>query len=319
MKKLRDLDSLKFSKQENLIIDNLLKEFYSNNKRMFEPSKKFWDVVKMYMDKYVNSNGNLQTSISYFVERDTSFLFNNKDNTKNVYHGAEVIYNDAVWDVFSKKNYPTLNIKQLKDYINRVGSTAFLRYEEGVKMVDLIEKNSDIITNILKMDIQKRIGNNFKGIYAYCGLDIDLPYQLGGDWLLIEPDYQYKDYDQRIKNEIRFGKKGLDSGRLKISHSNILEGKNISDDVNNYDPDILIMKCPTPGAEEKDLLDFYKKLIKKDTLLLSDSEIKMGNFELIENIVGKTNLKKLKSERPIFFAGSLRYPVREFQMYLMKK
>ena len=211
-----------------------------------------------------------------------------------------------------------MDIESLNEYVYHLERCAGLKYEIGGFFVDIMEKNSDVITNILKMDFEKRIGKNFKGIYTYCGFDVDLPYQLGGDWLLVEPDYMDKDYESRIKNEMRFGKEGLDNGRLEISHSDVLKSKNIPNDVNDYNPDVLIIKCPTPGAEE-DLLEFYNKFIKKDTLLLSDSKIKMDNFVLIDNIAGRKNLKKLKSERPIFLAASLRYPVREFQMYVINK
>ena len=311
---MKNLFEVNLSESERERVNTLINELERNNKKLLEPSKNFWDYLRRYLDDCINSNK--VENLDDYLEKNTSFLIDNSKHTKKMDYSAYPINFPS--DVFTKKNYPNLDEDYIEETIFYLQSSAGLKLDIANKCFDLMKRNSELITEICKIDVNKRLGNNYKGIYAYCGLDVDLIYKLGGKWLLIEP-FDAQDYKKRLHSETKFGKKAVREGRMIISNLSFLDREIIPRYFKNVDPNVILIKCPTPGAKYYDLVNFYKKIINKDTLIISDIKLKDKNMLPINNITGKEGLKKLYSVQPLDFVGSFMYPVLNFQFYILKK
>lgn len=293
--------------------DKYIQEVYSNNKilsSIYNKSKdKFWKLFEEYAQK----------NLFRFEDRDLSYLDDFYElvqkKTDFIKGGGEYsvsIYNQYGFDSWHVNNTAI-----------KLGAEFCFKKEIGIKLKELMKKNSELLANLCKIDLEARLGKHFKGVYPYSGLDIDTPYSIGGEWLLIEPSYIQEggtayDFKKRIEEDTVFGKKVLEEGKVKITHSPILEQKTLSEDIKSFIPDVILIKKPTPGAEYKDVVSFYEKFVSKDTLVIADKKLESHNMVPIKNLVGMKRIEILESEMPIISSGLPNYPLTRFRMYILK-
>ena len=108
-----------------------------------------------------------------------------------------------------------------------------------------------------------RFGENFHGIYPFCGLDVLTPYLLGGNWLLF--DDSWNDYQTQIpKYQIPYFEEALNSDQIRIIERSVDDSK---EEVINFKPKVVLIKYAGEGNYER-IFDFLTRNYTDSSLLI---------------------------------------------------
>lgn len=137
--------------------------------------------------------------------------------------------------------------------------------EFGKKINDIYDLRvySEKLCFLCSIILNMRCGEDFHGIYPFCGLDVPTPYLLGGNWLLF--DDSWSDYQTEIpKYQIPYFEEALNSGRIRIIERSVDDSK---EEVIKFKPNIVLIKYAGEGNYER-IFDFLARNFK-DTPFLS--------------------------------------------------
>lgn len=138
--------------------------------------------------------------------------------------------------------------------------------ELGKKIKDRhdLKVYSERLCFLCSIILNLRYGENFNGIYPYCGLDVLTPYLLGGNWLLF--DDSWSDYQTEIpKYQIPYFKEALNSDRIRIIERSIDDSK---EEVRKFKPQIVLIKYAGTEGNYERIIDFLTRIIKDSPLLI---------------------------------------------------
>jgi len=334
----KNLDICNLSQEKSEHRDYLIQELDKNNSQIKAPVEHFWNVVRNILKQ--------QLPIINYFEHSPEWRREISENTDYMLLRDDEQRSSPVNINFNPFPIPD-NMKHFENlltndrYFMDLANYCYLKNKTATKVASLQQRNPVILTKLCAIDLEARVGLNFRGIYAYAGLDIDLPYQLGGEWLIIEPNWPYGDYAESIRGETNFGRQGILEGRIKTSTSQILEdeiyfrignqsfeknkgrrapinNRNLDPKIAEYTPEVALIKIPTPQAEYKEVLSFYKTLLHEDTLLISDTILDDKSLSPIFNLVGKKGLEELRSHAPSRGLGGPICQFNKFRMYIFK-
>ncbi len=221
----------------------------------------------------------------------------------------------------------------------RISLEDFFYSSENKHYIKLQQESSEILTQLLALDVEARIGTDFIGHYPHIGIDVDLPYQVGGRWVAIEPFILPKKltYEQVLEKETRFGKKFLEEKRLIIVRSNILrkaspkekkllekKGETLNyvpieraDPIlKKYPPDVVLIKVPAPWNTHYEVLRFYQDFVTKPTLIISDVSLEHKQLKPLKNIAGLSKVDRIGAIRD-YGSNKPVYPLCLFFMYVL--
>jgi len=339
MNDLLVLEEAHLSEENIRLRDDLLANLEKNNLQISAPRRRFWKVLLDFFDEESDDY-----SWEKRIENETEYLYaptNEQIYEKRINEDGLEVYCKRVnetarplpvpKELFRRRGYSGSELSKLINLAEDIARDSYLRIEVSNKLDCLVETNSEILASICRIDLETRIGKNFRGVYPYCGLDVDFPYMMGGYWLLIEPEYTIlgkepiskKKKERFIRRYTKYGEKALKEGRIKLTNSKILNQRRLKRDARKFIPDVILLKCPTPGAEYSDLLEFYKKFVKKNTIIISDTKLEEDFLVPINNIAGERGLNKISTEEHssmpgLLTLGASRYPAKSLQFYLLK-
>jgi hypothetical protein len=137
--------------------------------------------------------------------------------------------------------------------------------EFGKKVKDRhdLRAYSERLCSLCSIILNLRYGENFNGIYPFCGLDVLTPYLLGGNWLLF--DDSWSDYQTEIPNyQIPYFEEALNSDRIRIIGRSVDDSK---EEVIKFKPKIVLIKYAGEGNYEH-IFDFLTRTFKDSPLLI---------------------------------------------------
>jgi len=142
--------------------------------------------------------------------------------------------------------------------------------------------------------LKKRFGDDFNGIYPFCGLDVLTPYLLGGNWLLF--DESWSDYQTEIpKYQIPYFKEALNSDRIRIVERSV---DNSKEEVIKFKPNIVLIKYAGEGNYER-IFDFLTCISKKSPLLIISCVSRQLEKYINESSAYQLSLVKIGSMKEI--------------------
>jgi len=300
--------------------DRIIHELNQNNIKLKTPISQFWDISRYILknSKPIRKEFEHIPEWRRMISENTVYLLLNNDEQLHepVYRTVNPVpVPDDIPIVFG-------NLVSSKDQFGYLAMNSCMKKETAKKLERLFKRNIEILIELCAMDLEARIGQDFKGLYAHAKFDVDMPYKLGGKWLLIEPDCE--DYEKDVMEYTELGKIGLSEGRIKLSTSPILVGGKSSQlrrpsyqdsMIRNYSPDILMIKLPTPGAKYEELLSFYKRFLQRNTLIISDTELDEPGLTLVSDLIGIDGLNELKTESTGFGSGGDCSELTKFRFY----
>ncbi len=122
---------------------------------------------------------------------------------------------------------------------------------------------SEKLCSLCSVILNMRFGENFHGIYPFCGLDVLTPYLLGGNWLLF--DDSWNDYQTQIpKYKIPYFEEALNSDRIRIIERSVDDSK---EEVIKFKPKVVLIKYAGEGNYER-IFDFLASNFMDSSLLI---------------------------------------------------
>ncbi|HLC65997.1 MAG TPA: hypothetical protein VJI46_07805 [Candidatus Nanoarchaeia archaeon] len=295
--------------------DRKLEELNSNNRQIGSVSSGFWEAVEK---KLGNTHSLIRTPFCTnmewreYIAENTSYMLLKHPESEVIYANPSPVPEKIV------ENYRHL-VGDEYDFI-LLASYSYLKREVFDKLdplLGLVERNRELLIQLCKLDLESRLGTDFQGVYPHACLDVDLPYQIGGRWLVIEPALVPGDYEGDIKDKTFFGREGLENGRIRATQSKILNQKALAREITSFVPDVVLIKVPTPGAERDQLVSFYAGFLSRPTLIVSDWELDGSGLFKIDNLVGVRGLSLLETKDIIRQGGGSQCPFERFRMYAL--
>lgn len=286
-------------KQETERIKELAAELEMNNERIRRPYKRFWNFVQGYLRQNPQA-GETDKHFEEEIVKQTDFEF-------STYGFAEPLSNQQ-W--FEMQGAPPRHWNLVSNAISRVQ----LNPDTESQLFAAEKSNHEILVQLCKAEIQNRVGPDFSGEYPCPGIDVDLPYNLGGRWVLIETSMPREKLEKRIRTNTEYGAKGLSDGRLTIADNK--DGE-LEHTIRNF-PDVLLVKCPTPAFEPEEVVDFYKSRAQRPLLVVADREIDNTALTPLEDISGIKGASEFRTETIEMYGGGIRYPLIRFRSYMLR-
>ena len=127
-----------------------------------------------------------------------------------------------------------------------------------------LQAYSGKLSFLCSLFLKQRYGDNYNGLYPFCGLDVLSPYLLGGNWLLF--DESWNDYQTEITDyQIPYFEDALNSDRIRILDRSVDDSK---EEVVNFKPQIVLIKYAGQGNYER-IFDFLVDLKQSPLLIIS--------------------------------------------------
>ncbi|MHA2075202.1 MAG: hypothetical protein ACW97X_11330 [Candidatus Hodarchaeales archaeon] len=145
--------------------------------------------------------------------------------------------------------------------------------------------------------LNMRYGEDFNGIYPFCGLDVLTPYLLGGNWLLF--DDSWSDYQTEIpKYQIPYFEEAINSNRIRIIERSVDDSK---EEVMKFKPKVVLIKYAGEGHYER-IFDFLTRNFKDSSLLIIACVFRQLEKYIDQSSVYQLSLIKIGSMKEISIA-----------------
>ncbi len=136
-------------------------------------------------------------------------------------------------------------------------------FGRNVKDRQDLRSYSEKLSYFCSLFLKQRYGNNYNGLYPFCGLDVLTPFLLGGNWLLF--DESWNDYQTEITNyHIPYFGDAINSDRIRIIDQSL---DNSKEEVTNFKPEVVLVKYAGVGNYER-IFDFLSHDLKRSPLLI---------------------------------------------------
>jgi hypothetical protein len=123
---------------------------------------------------------------------------------------------------------------------------------------------SEKLCSLCSIILNLLYGEDFKGIYPFCGLDIITPYLLGGNWLLF--DDSWIEYQSEIhKYQIPYFEEALNADRISIINRSINDSKK---EIRKFKPQIMLIKYAGTESNYKEIFYLLTRIISDTPLLV---------------------------------------------------
>lgn len=142
--------------------------------------------------------------------------------------------------------------------------TEVIEFGKKVKDRHDLRAYSERLCSLCSVILNLRYGENFNGIYPFCGLDVLTPYLLGGNWLLF--DDSWSEYQTEIpKYQIPYFEEALNSDQIRIIERSVDDSK---EEVIEFQPQIVLIKYAGTEGNYERIFDFLTRIGKDSPVLI---------------------------------------------------
>jgi hypothetical protein len=283
-----------------------MQELVYNNRLIRNEKDEFWNCIRDCIARDVVLTEDLLTSLEKDINGKTNYTSEDDPVFEYAYFAKPLPVPDDL-------------LKYDDSQLYFFGDSFCLKAQVYNKLEKLEKRNLELVARLVSMDLEMRLGKDFKGVYPYAGLDIDLPLMLGGEWQIIEPTYTDADYLSRIRSFTKYGGEALDRNKLSITHSPILNQSRLAAEITAFKPDVVLIKEPGPQVSYDDLLGFYRRFIDEETIIVSNDKLRYEGLKSIDCLLNIEGLSKIHAEFVTYsIGGMLMYPCHDLQMYTLK-
>jgi hypothetical protein len=139
------------------------------------------------------------------------------------------------------------------------------------------------------------LGENFKAIYPFCGLDVLSPYLLGGNWVLL--DKSWSDYQTEIpKYHIPRFEEARESKRIQILERSIEEAK---EEVMKFNPQAVLIKYAGSEENYNQIFDFLTSIVQDQPMLIIACVSRQLESTFKHSLTHGMNVVKIQSTEEI--------------------